>query len=555
MRRLAASTWLVSISLTTILQVGAASAADIVWEVQSPFRFFKKQAAFTLHEKAYEAVRGKADSPLPANIVWRTERKLNDPDCADKSSPGRCYDTKKAGYERSRLGWASQTLEQTCYDRDSRPFHYMTACDRQYSWGTAKEDYVLPDAHTVDVTLSPERLAEAGTGECTFTFLPRAGAGKGETVKQACKIRFTIKRVPYSQDGKVSGGTVKVTMPDGRDLTETVAVEDLLVVAIGNSFMSGESNPDRPVTFSPSREMVYDPIIANSRDQLASRGLDRPKAYKANSFGLASVDGGFDVKSLPRRKMEDEAKGLIYRPNSAEFQTAFDKSRRAMAVGGLPPFAIRLSVPCRHRHDAGKSPSRGDAGEHRVLWRRGDRPVHGSRGARAHQGKGRRQGAAAARPARRPDLPWRREGSHPKRKLYVAGVQIRQHGHFGRDGLQAMVPAGQPQAADRPCAAVDRGQRRRLRCARPLCQDRKRERSRADRGARAAAKCASAPTWRAPISVCSTSASRRCATRWWTGSASSPRACCRMPTSRSSTTKWAATAARSRRSGWTFILR
>ena len=56
--------------------------------MQSPFRFFKKTAAFTLHEKAFEAVRGKADSPLPANIVWRTERRLNDPDCADKSTPG-----------------------------------------------------------------------------------------------------------------------------------------------------------------------------------------------------------------------------------------------------------------------------------------------------------------------------------------------------------------------------------------------------------------------------------------------------------------------------------
>ena len=49
-------------------------------------------------------------------------------------------------------------------------------------------------------------------------------------------------------------------------------VEDVLVVAIGDSFMSGESNPDKPVSFSPSREMVYDPIIANSRDQFASRG-------------------------------------------------------------------------------------------------------------------------------------------------------------------------------------------------------------------------------------------------------------------------------------------
>ena len=89
MRRLATIPWLVSIPLA-VLQIGNASAADLVWEVQNPFRFFKKPAAFALHEKAYEAVRGKADSPLPANIVWRTERRLNDPDCTDKSSPGRC---------------------------------------------------------------------------------------------------------------------------------------------------------------------------------------------------------------------------------------------------------------------------------------------------------------------------------------------------------------------------------------------------------------------------------------------------------------------------------
>src|SRR3954470_19187061 len=209
MRRLATSTWLVSGSLT-LFQFSAAAASDLTWEVENPFRFFKKPAAFALHEKAFEAVRGNADSPLPANIVWRTERRLNDPDCADKSSPGRCYDTKRAGYERSRLGWAAQTLESTCYERSSRPFRYMSVCDRQYSWGTAKEDYVLPDAHTVEVTLSPEHLAESGTGDCTFSWLPRAGAGKGETLKQACKKPFTIKRVPYSRDTKVSGANVKV---------------------------------------------------------------------------------------------------------------------------------------------------------------------------------------------------------------------------------------------------------------------------------------------------------------------------------------------------------
>ena len=78
MRRLATATTILSIS---ILAPMTASASDIVWEVQSPFRFFKKTAAFTLHEKAFEAVRGK--DALPGNIVWRTERRLNDPDCAE----------------------------------------------------------------------------------------------------------------------------------------------------------------------------------------------------------------------------------------------------------------------------------------------------------------------------------------------------------------------------------------------------------------------------------------------------------------------------------------
>ena len=62
MRRLATTTWLVSVALTTTLQIGAAAASDLVWEVENPFRFFKKPAAFALHEKAYEAVRGKPQS-------------------------------------------------------------------------------------------------------------------------------------------------------------------------------------------------------------------------------------------------------------------------------------------------------------------------------------------------------------------------------------------------------------------------------------------------------------------------------------------------------------
>ena len=351
---LATATTLVSVCLSVPF-ASPAQAADLEWRVQNPFRFFKKPTAFATQEKAFEAARGKTDT-LPANIVWRTERQLNDPDCADKSTPAKCAHTARKGYERSRLGWAAQTLDQVCYERQSRPFRYPVVCERQYSWGSAKEDYVLPDAHTVDIGLSGATLAEAGAGECTWSWQPRAGNAKGETRKQACKDKFVIKRVPYSRDAKHSGATVKVTLPDGRELTETVVVEDVFVVAMGDSFMSGESNPDRPVTFSAAREMIYDPVMANARENQTAQA--KPPAAAANSFGLASTDDQFDPKSLPRRKMEDEEKGLIYRASSAEFQAAFDKRGAQWLSADCHrsqygyPFRVGLQMALENRHRA-----------------------------------------------------------------------------------------------------------------------------------------------------------------------------------------------------------
>ena len=87
-RHVLASLWLVAIFIT--FAAGTLQAAELIWQVESPFRFFKPTKSFALHEAAYGAVRGDPASALPNDIVWRTERRLNDPDCTDKSSPGRC---------------------------------------------------------------------------------------------------------------------------------------------------------------------------------------------------------------------------------------------------------------------------------------------------------------------------------------------------------------------------------------------------------------------------------------------------------------------------------
>src|SRR5216683_998609 len=102
-RRVLATAW--AAALWAGLWAGSATttstqAADLIWEVESPFRFFKPTRAFALHEAAFNAARGDPSAPVPADIVWRTERRLNDPDCKDASTPDRCAATAGKRYQQ-----------------------------------------------------------------------------------------------------------------------------------------------------------------------------------------------------------------------------------------------------------------------------------------------------------------------------------------------------------------------------------------------------------------------------------------------------------------------
>src|SRR5580700_793035 len=121
------------ISFQTVCGVATSYAADLTWEVENPYRFFKRSTSFDTQERAFNAVRGSPGQPLPTNILWKVERRLNDPDCKDASTPDSCLGSARPGFERSRLGWAAQTVDVNCYERNARPRHYLVTCDRQYS--------------------------------------------------------------------------------------------------------------------------------------------------------------------------------------------------------------------------------------------------------------------------------------------------------------------------------------------------------------------------------------------------------------------------------------
>jgi hypothetical protein len=346
-----AATLFASLATTSTLAINSSFAADLTWEVENPFRFFKPTKSFALHEAAFNAARGDPSAPPPADIIWRTERHLNDPDCKDASTPDRCAATAGKRYQQSRMGWAAQTVGETCYESNGHPRRYATVCERKYSWGTAKEDYALPDAHTVAIRIAPEQLADM-TGDCIWSWQPRKAPGKTETRKIACKDKLTIARVPYALDRGNSGVSVTVKLPDGRELADQeVVVEDLFIVALGDSFASGESNPDKPVQFSADRQMVYDPTLV--RESVASRA---PAKGAVPNFGLASGDDQFDPKVLPRRYMDDEAAERFYPPGSGEFRAAFDKaaarwlSRDCHRSQYGYPFRVAIELALENRH-------------------------------------------------------------------------------------------------------------------------------------------------------------------------------------------------------------
>jgi hypothetical protein len=131
MGRHSLATAIVAVSINVFIALFTtipAQAQDLQWQVENPFRFFKSTRSFALHEAAYNASRGNGE--LPRDVVWRTERRLNDPDCRDSSSPDRCAATAGRRYQQSRLGWAAQTLNDTCYDRNARPRRYNPTCER-----------------------------------------------------------------------------------------------------------------------------------------------------------------------------------------------------------------------------------------------------------------------------------------------------------------------------------------------------------------------------------------------------------------------------------------
>ncbi|MEZ5849629.1 MAG: hypothetical protein R3D68_03135 [Hyphomicrobiaceae bacterium] len=206
-----------AIALATALALTGTAAAEprIEWRLENPFRFFGKPADTEMHRATFEAL---SENERIASPVLSAERAL----------------ARRHGGD----GWAAGVLDAACWE----PQRNRHTCAGQ-------GDYMNPRSHRIIATLKD--VEDATRVDCTWLTAPKGGRRRGAAVTFPCDTPVILE-IPYPSGARVSvevGGVEVAGTP--------VAIKDVLILGLGDSFGSGEGNPDVPVRFSRDRVVDY----------------------------------------------------------------------------------------------------------------------------------------------------------------------------------------------------------------------------------------------------------------------------------------------------------
>lgn len=217
-------------------QTLSASNVRIDWQVANRFRLFSDAGLFKLHENAWrqyqlhvgqqglsedEAARLIADTS-----VIGSEHVLNDRHIAFSNILRNNFDWR---------GWAARAQGGTCYNSDKR----------QYSACGGLDAYITPTSHAIEMWLTPTGGAAMPRDRiCEWSIGGQVVARKG------CGERISGPDVALPYPG---GAEISVAVLGEQPVTTSATVRDIMVAGMGDSFASGEGNPDKPVEFDPVR--------------------------------------------------------------------------------------------------------------------------------------------------------------------------------------------------------------------------------------------------------------------------------------------------------------
>lgn len=322
---------------------GGALAAELKlsWEVVQPFRFFRYPSDQAVQEWAYQDVVRAGTSP--DRIVSAMENTLNSvawwkgrPAGSQKSRADMLDDLRRFEEKQlnrpfvtfdPRLGWASALRSGvgtspalgTCWDPAEKT-HRGCVSDIGQMSGRKNNDYLMPKRHMVSLRVM-ERTASGWKphrGKCAFILITKPKAGFGllpdplsrsaerQRIEDAdCGIPVYL-RTEYKTSNEVSA-----EVEDGTILRTGVAVKDILVVGVGDSFASGEGNPEVPAVLD--EQQGISPYVPVSRN-IVNPAQDNVIIPTRKRTGDGRIAGG-----TAARWLDDQCHRSIY---SAQARTA-----------------------------------------------------------------------------------------------------------------------------------------------------------------------------------------------------------------------------------------
>lgn len=269
--------WLMAFLAFTFVP-SAASAAEvlspdnvqIVWKVSNRFRFFKDPAIFKAQELAWRqygqhvTARDGTDQDSQMyyynSSVLGIEHVLNDRRIPFSNIMRTKFDWR---------GWAASAVDGTCYDSKKRTHE---ACG-------GIENYLNPKTHTVELSLKP-----LGGPSVVAEYICEWQVAGFDKIKAPCDQSVEAE-IPWPD-----GATVSVNVVDERPISLDIKVKDILIVGLGDSFASGEGNPDVPVAYgADAREDNLYPRRVPYDDSGSARWLDEPCHRSLYSYQMRAA--------------------------------------------------------------------------------------------------------------------------------------------------------------------------------------------------------------------------------------------------------------------------
>ena len=256
------------------------SNVQITWKVSNRFRFFRDPSLFKMHENAWrqygthmtERSGTTEDSALAVynSSVLGTEHMLN-----DRRIPFTNITRTKFDWR----GWAAKGVNGTCWDAKARRHAACGGIDK----------YLTPAVHEIELRLKPLK-----SGSLISEYNCEWRVGDAGAITAPCDEVVTAN-LPYP-----AGASISVNVQGEQPISIEATVKDLMVVGFGDSFASGEGNPDVPVAMAENArsQNMYPKRAQNDAggsaewlDQLCHRSLYSHQLRAALQIALENPHG------------------------------------------------------------------------------------------------------------------------------------------------------------------------------------------------------------------------------------------------------------------------